>query len=230
MLAAPARARRQQADADFELEPETAELLRLPQSEQQAILRASRYPAWFRPRKKTVTHNTLRARAKKSAKPRVKARLRQGGGVWAIFSFAIETAMRRGEMVQLKWSYVHLDHGDGYLLLPGHTTKNRKSRIVPLTKRAQRILLSRPKDSEFVFATNANTIKMAFRRAKERVMVTDLRLHDLRHEATSRIFERTTLRTEEVGHITGHTDPRMLQRYYNMRPEEFVDRFARSHK
>jgi integrase len=229
-IAAPSRAGRKAADDAFELDPETAELLKMPQSEQQALLRAVRYPEWFRPRKKIVTPNTVRARALKSSKPPVKARMRKGGGMWAITSFAIETAMRRGETVKLEWSHVHLDHGNGYLLLPGNITKNKKSRIVPLTLRARRILMSRPKVSAFVFATNQNTIKMSFRRAKERVNIENLRQHDLRHEATSRLFEQTTLRAVEIGHITGHTDPRMLQRYYNKRPHEFVDRFAKSFK
>lgn len=216
--------------AACELDPETTQLLLMPQSEQQALLRASRYPEWFRPRKKNVTQKTVQVRASKRGRPVRKARLRPTGGLWAIISFAIETAMRRGEMVQLRWSHVHLEHGNGYLELPWTITKNKKARIVPLSLRAKRILLTREKRCEFVFATNQNTIKMGFRRAMERVQVQDLRLHDLRHEATSRIFEKTTLRTEEVGHITGHTDPRMLQRYYNMRPEEFVDRFAKSFK
>ena len=228
--AAPSRDRRQSPDAAFELDPETAALLSMPQTEQQALLRACRYPEWFRPRKKDVTPSTLLARAKKSARPVVKARLRQGGGMWALFSLAIETALRRGEMVKLEWAHLHLNHGNGYLMLPGSITKNKKPRMVPLTLRARRIIMSRPKVSSFIFATNENTIKMAFSRAKKRVHITDLRVHDLRHEGTSRLFEQTTLRAEEIGSITGHTDPRMLRRYYNMRPEEFVDRFAKSRK
>ncbi len=50
---APSRDRRQSLDAAFELDPETAALLKMPQTEQQALLRACRYPEWFRPRKKT---------------------------------------------------------------------------------------------------------------------------------------------------------------------------------
>ena len=78
--AVPSRDRRQSPDAAFELDPETAALLTMPQTEQQALLRACRYPEWFRPRKKDVTASTLLARAQKSARPLVKARLRQGRG------------------------------------------------------------------------------------------------------------------------------------------------------
>ena len=225
------RSVRQRKDVEYEHDPEITDLLTMPQTEQQALLRACRYPDWFRPRKKTVTPATVLARSKKKQAQRpVKARLRKTGNFWAVVSFAIETAMRRGEMCKLQWQHVHLGHGDGYLELPGTITKNKKSRIVTLSHRAMRILLTRKKVSEFVFDTNENTIKLAFKRAKERVQVADLRLHDLRHEATSRLFEETTLRAEEIGHITGHTDPRMLQRYYNLRPKEFVNRVAASRK
>lgn len=224
------RLHRLRQDVAYMQDPEITELLAMPQTEQQVLLRACRYPKWFRPRKKDVSAATVLARSKKQALRPVKARLRKTGGLWAIVSFAIETAMRRGEMCKLRWEHVHLGHGDGYLELPGSITKNKKSRVVTLSHRAMRILLTRTKVTEFVFATNENTIKQAFKRAKVRAQVTDLRLHDLRHEATSRLFEETTLRAEEIGQMTGHTDPRMLQRYNNLRPKEFVDRVAASRK
>jgi hypothetical protein len=46
----------------------------------------------------------------------------------------------------------------------------------------------------------------------------------------SRLFENTDLRANEIGHITGHTDPRMLERYYNKRPAELVKRFNDARK
>ncbi len=97
--------------------------------------------------------------------------------------------MRRGELCKLKWSDVHLE--DGYLMLKGAITKNRKSRIVPLSLRAKRILATQPKRSAFVFAVTPEAIKSAFRRARARVGIVDLRKHDLRHEATSRLFVET---------------------------------------
>ena len=215
--------RRVRPDDAYEDDPEITALLAMPQSEQQALLRACRYPAWFTQRKREVTAATLKARLKRKAKAPPKARLQKGCRLWAMVSFAIETAMRRGEMVNLRWSHVHLRQE--YLELPGPITKNRKPRIVPLTTRALRILATQPHSGEFVFDTNANTVKLAFKRARECVGSEDLRVHDLRHEGTSRLFEMTDLRANEIGHVTGHTDPRMLERYYNKRPGEFVERF-----
>lgn len=220
--------RRVRADVEYEKDPDTAAILALPQSEQQALFRACRYPQWYTQRKRQVTAATLKARAKRAVAAPIKARLRPGRLIWALASFAIETAMRRGEMLKLQWSHTHL--ADGYLDLPGSITKNRKPRLVPLSLRALRILATQPRTGETVFDTNVNTVKLGFKRAFERAGCVDLRLHDLRHEATSRLFERTDLRETEIGHVTGHTDPRMLQRYYNKRPKEFVDRFNRSFK
>lgn len=186
------------------------------------------YPQWFRPRKKHVTAATLHARQRASKKPRVKARLRAAAKIWSFISFAIETGMRRGEILKLNWEHVIWEPGNGHLMLPGSITKNRQQRMVPLTLRARRILQTRPRTSQLVFDTSVDAIKLGCRRAQERVQILDLRLHDLRHEATSRLFERTNVRAEEIGSVTGHDDPCMLKRYYNKPPHEFVDRFQES--
>lgn len=54
--------------------------------------------------------------------------------------------------------------------------------------------------------------------------LTDLRFHDLRHEATSRLAEIFPL--HELTKITGHKDPRMLMRYYHPRAEDLAKRLA----
>lgn len=51
----------------------------------------------------------------------------------------------------------------------------------------------------------------------------DLHFHDLRHEATSRFFERTTMSDIKIAKITGHRDPRMLMRYSNLRGSDLAD-------
>jgi integrase len=56
-----------------------------------------------------------------------------------------------------------------------------------------------------------------FKRIFEDAGAKDLNFHDLRHEATSRFFEKTSLSDLEIAKITGHKDPRMLMRYANLR-------------
>ncbi|KWZ34742.1 site-specific integrase [Burkholderia anthina] len=52
----------------------------------------------------------------------------------------------------------------------------------------------------------------------------DLVFHDLRHEATSRLYERTTLSDIQIAKITGHTDPKVLMRYANLRGSDLAQR------
>ncbi|MBO2843774.1 site-specific integrase [Stenotrophomonas maltophilia] len=51
----------------------------------------------------------------------------------------------------------------------------------------------------------------------------DLGFHDLRHEATSRLYERTSLTDIQIAKITGHRDPRQLKRYANLRASDLAD-------
>ena len=51
----------------------------------------------------------------------------------------------------------------------------------------------------------------------------DLHFHDLRHEATSRLFERTTMSDLKIAKITGHKDMKSLQRYSNLRASTLAD-------
>jgi integrase len=132
-----------------------------------------------------------------------------------VIIIAIETGMRRGEIVNMRWG--DLDLGAGTLHIP--ITKNGHSRTIPLTSRAITLLQGLPRNDERVFPTSGNAIRLAWERLKRRVGIDDLRFHDLRHEAISRFFEMG-LSVPEVALISGHRDPRMLFRYTHLRAEE----------
>lgn len=65
----------------------------------------------------------------------------------------------------------------------------------------------------------------ALARACEQAGIDGLRLHDLRHEATSRLFEKGLV-VQEVASITGHTDWKSLQRYTHPDPQRLADKLA----
>ena len=131
---------------------------------------------------------------------------------------AIETGMRRGELLSLTWDNVHLDKS--WVHLP--MTKNGESRDVPLSPKAKDILVSLPRDiSGKVFPIHFEGLKSLWRRAMKRADIVNLRFHDLRHEATSRFFE-LGLNVVEVAAITGHKDLKMLQRYTHLRAEDLA--------
>ncbi len=136
---------------------------------------------------------------------------------------AIETGMRFGELVSITWDNVDL--AARTIHLPD--TKNGHARTVPLSTRALGTLKSlSSSDGVKVFAQHRGTIRAAFGAALKRSGVgSDLRFHDLRHEAVTRLFEKG-LNPIEVGMISGHRSMSMLQRYTHLRPEGLLSRLA----
>ena len=137
---------------------------------------------------------------------------------------AIETGLRRGELLGIRWKHVNFNLG----LLHVPITKTDKARTIPLTDQAVLILRELRATSttgESVFEASTNGFRLAWERCKRRAEkagcagIYDLRFHDLRHEAISRFFE-IGLNTAEVALISGHRDVRMLFRYTHLKAED----------
>jgi integrase len=69
-----------------------------------------------------------------------------------------------------------------------------------------------------IFPYKGRSIGTAFRRTCRELGISDLHFHDLRHEATSRLFE-AGFSIEQVALVTGHKDWKMLRRYTHLRPD-----------
>jgi len=161
-----------------------------------------------------------------------------------IVDLAVETAMRQGELASLKWEHVDLDGRTAYL----PSTKNGDARTVPLSFGAIAVLrefrggvIRQISGSVFPIASHA--ISVAFRRAVARARaayegecaaqgdepnpkhLVNLRFHDLRHEAASRLFERG-LDSMEVASVTGHRTLQMLKRYTHLKAKELARKLA----
>ena len=134
--------------------------------------------------------------------------------IWPIIVFAIETGMRRGEILGLEWEHVDLDRRIAFLLL----TKNGSSREVPLSAKAAQMLAGQRQrnDTPSPFPVTSNGFRLAWDRLRSRAGPSDLSFHDLRDKAISRFFE-LGLNIPEVAVISGHKDPRMLFRYTHLR-------------
>ena len=142
-----------------------------------------------------------------------------------VVKFALETAMRRGEIASLTWENVNLKRST--VILP--KTKNGEARTVPLSPSAAAILQSRPTPTstkERVFGYTENSITCTMRTSCGEAKIEDLRFHDLRHEATSRLFENTDLDIMEIRMITGHKTLQMLAGYTHLRNDRLVKRLA----
>jgi integrase len=137
---------------------------------------------------------------------------------------AIETGMRRGELLDLRWEHVDLKQGVAHLPL----TKNGDSRDVPLSRCAVRTLQelrTAGVKQERVFPMTGNAVRLAFEHLRVRAGISDFRFHDLRHEAISRLFEKG-LNIAEVSAISGHRELKMLQRYTHLRAIDLVARLG----
>lgn len=153
-----------------------------------------------------------------------------------IVLLAAETAMRRGEIGKIQWQSVDLKRR----VLTLHDTKNGDRRDVALSSEAVKVLKSIPRRLDGrVFGLQPESISQAFERARDRArkayekecvksnrepkcsFLVDLRFHDLRHEAASRLFEKG-LNPMEVASITGHKTLQMLKRYTHLRAEDLA--------
>ena len=145
-----------------------------------------------------------------------------GGEIGPLITWAIETAMRRGEIAAMRRE--HLDRQARVLLIP--ETKTGTPRRVPLSTAALTVLDSLPRRLDGrVWGMRPDSISQAFERVCKAAGIEGLTFHDLRHEATSRLFEKG-LDPMEVAAITGHKTLQMLKRYTHLRAEDLVGRLG----
>ena len=156
---------------------------------------------------------------------RLLAACRTARNAWLVHfvALAIETGMRRSELLALQWSNVDLEKRIAFLPI----TKNGEARGVPLSTRAVAILRGLPTSTigRVFGALTVEALKQAFRRAVRRAGIAGLRLHDLRHEATSRFFEKG-LNVMEVASVTGHKTLQMLKRYTHLNAVDLAVRLG----
>lgn len=166
-------------------------------------------------------------------------RLHEPAHLEAMFTLALESAMRLSEMYTLTAGQVDLTRRTVFL----ERTKNGDKRQVPITSVAQPILaklIEGKTADELIFPWYGQKEYQQMPERERRKAVTamlsqryarvfaaakceGLHFHDLRHEATSRLFERTTLNDVQIMKITGHKSKEMLMRYANLRGSELAD-------
>ena len=150
-----------------------------------------------------------------------------GGEIGPLITWAIETAMRRGEIAAMRWE--HLDREARVLLIP--ETKTGVPREVPLSRAAMAILEEKSTrcstpgltNQGLIWSLRAESMSQAFKRVCKAAGVEGLTFHDLRHEAASRLSEKK-FSPLEVAAITGHKSMQMVKRYSHFRAKDFVGR------
>lgn len=128
------------------------------------------------------------------------------------FLFALETAMRRGELINITCNHIHSD----YIHLP--KTKNGESRDVPLTREARALLDLVPHTSKVKLIPHTNnSFRLIWERNLNAVgLMGHIRFHDSRHEAITRLVNIRKIPVEILAKITGHKDIKtLIVTYYN---------------
>lgn len=133
------------------------------------------------------------------------------------FLFALETAMRAGEIVGLTWA--DIDLGSRVAHLP--TTKNGTARDVPLSTEAVRLLKALP-EGDPVFGLTSQQLDALWRKLRYRAGVEGLTFHDSRHAAITRLSRK--LDVLALARMVGHRDLKMLSVYYNETAAELAKR------
>lgn len=151
------------------------------------------------------------------------------------FELAIETALRKGSLFSLQWDWVDLPARMIRFPADARRTANKGvPAVLPLSSRAHGVLTGlrqtscvadRPSELDHVFPTTANAVMLVWTRALTKLEIHDLRWHDLRHEAVSRLFEKG-LHPMEVASISGHRSMQMLKRYTHLKPESLLARLG----
>lgn len=135
--------------------------------------------------------------------------------------WAVETAMRMGEIARVQWDDV--DRAKKLILVRDRKDPREKvgnDQWVPLLPGAWALLEALPRGGDArLFPIGGQSISKAFTRACQALGIPDLHFHDLRHEAISRLFE-AGYRIEQVALVSGHKTWTHLRRYTNLRPED----------
>jgi len=143
---------------------------------------------------------------------------RPGQRVAVAFRFAIETAMREGEIAALTWAHTDLDARCAHI----PKSKNGDARDVALSREAIRLLKLLPQDDERVFNVSADSISTLFRKARDRAGIVDMHFHDTRHEGITRLARKVDVL--DLARMVGHRDLKSLMIYYNATATEIAGR------
>lgn len=144
---------------------------------------------------------------------------------------ALNTGMRKAEILNLKWSQVDLKNRK----ITVNRTKNNESRVIPINQTLYQELsmLLKRSNGEYVFSNKDGIpftdIKKGFSAALKKAKIKDFRFHDLRHTFGSHlVMQRVDIKT--VQQVMGHKEIKMTMRYSHLSPEYVQEAIERLDK
>ncbi|MBS3895022.1 tyrosine-type recombinase/integrase [Serratia marcescens] len=148
-----------------------------------------------------------------------------------ILNFSILSCMRIGEVCRIRWE----DVNEQQRAVMVRDRKDPRKKVgnhmmVPLLGEAWDIVQRQPKKSELIFPYKPQSVSSGFQRVRDRLGIEDLRYHDMRREAASRLFE-AGFSIEEVAQVTGHRNLNLLwQVYTELYPKSLHEKFEQLKK
>lgn len=139
-----------------------------------------------------------------------------------VVRFAVATAMRRGEIVKLRWADV--DEAKRLVLVRDRKDPRQKvgnDQWIPLLAEAWALVQAQPR-GDLIWPLHEQTISKYFKEACDALSIPDLRFHDLRHDGISRLFEQG-FDIPRVALVSGHKSWNNLKRYTQLKPESLHD-------
>lgn len=137
---------------------------------------------------------------------------------------AVALPRRREEICTMLWA----DYtGDTILLRDTKNPLMKRDELIPVPPAAKEIIDSLPRIDARIFPYKPESVSAAFQRTVREIGLEDIRLHDLRHEGISRLFEQG-LQIPEVSLISGHMDWAALKRYTHIKPADVTKKLAKS--
>jgi len=144
------------------------------------------------------------------------------GQLYQVVMVALNTGMRRGEILGLRWQYVSLEKNK----IDVKHTKSGDDRTIPINSFLHNVLDSMAKDSVYLFSNrdgkNTGDVKTAWNNAMRKAGVKDFRFHDLRHLVASKLA-RAKVTESVIALILGHKRTSITSRYINPQWDEMVE-------
>lgn len=166
-------------------------------------------------------------------RPLVEAALKASGStyLYRAYLIAVSTGMRRGEIAAAMWAHVDDSHHDAIVLhIPKANTKTKKARGVPVSDELWAHLETLDQTTDTIVGATSIAIGQAWNKAMVVAGIEDLRFHDLRHTALTKMSSTGNLNSIDLSKISGHATLKMLDRYVNPTAQELARKLKGKHR
>lgn len=142
--------------------------------------------------------------------------------MWPLVELAITTCMRKGSLLDMKWSQVSLETAEVHVWGKGFNV------TLPLSPRAVELLKTLPRDgSDKVFSMSSNAVQLAWNHVRKNAALPHLQFRDLRHMGAT-FYAKAGFNPHQLKLVLGHKSTRMAEIYVNLAASDVHEAMARA--